>query len=205
MDMPTELLLISRYPTKPGAASSLAAVLKPTVDGRTLVALDADEVVTLEQLDAAEALDALRERLGPVAADFAHHLSGDIRREILDFVEAPKTGGSMLPDTPYIQLRHVEVNPDEHAAYLIWRDETIFEVVRNADAVESFVAFHSVVSGQPGVMFVSGFSVDPPTYSAVFSSERYSTIVQQAGDRFITGGTSGLYTKIYAETTRLAA
>ncbi len=203
--MSAELLLISHYPAKPGAASNLAAALAPMVDGRTLVALEADEVVTLEQLDAAEALNALRGRLGTVAIDFAEYLSGDIRREMLDFVEAPKQCGGMLPDTPYIQLRHVEVKPEEHAAYLKWRGETIFDVVRNSDTVDSFLAYHSVISGQPGVMFVSGFSVDPTTYTAVFSSERYSTIVQQAGDRYITGGTNGLYTKIYADAAKLAA
>ncbi|WP_158500639.1 hypothetical protein [Shimia marina] len=47
--------------------------------------------------------------------------------------------------------------------------------------------------------------MDPATYTAVFSSERYSTIVQQAGDRYITGGTNGLYTKTYADTAKLAA
>lgn len=197
--MPAELVLISRYPAKPAAAPALAAKLAPVARGRTLVALDDDEVVTLVPLEAKTALDGLRHSLSEDAAEFAEFLSGDIRREIVSFVEAPKSCNGPLPDTPYIQLRHVEVKPEQYAAYRDWRDATIFDVVRNADEVENFLAYHSVVSGQPGVMFVSGFSVAPDTYGEVFASERYQDIVRQAGDRYITGGTGGLYTRIYAD------
>lgn len=81
--------------------------------------------------------------------------------------------------------------------YRQWREKTIFDVVRNADEVQAFLAYHSVVSGQPGVMFISGFSADPENYNAVFASDRYRQIVQEAGDRYITGGANGLYTRTY--------
>ncbi|GGK30762.1 hypothetical protein [Salinarimonas ramus] len=203
--MPADMILISRFPTKPGKAGGLAAAMPSTPDRRILVALEGDEVVTLEPISAHDSLAALRDTVSGLAGDLASWLAGDIRRELLAFVEAPKPCEGLLPDTPFLQLRHVEVKPDRMGGYRKWRDETIFDVVRGAEEVESFLAYHSTVSGQPGVMFVSGFSVDPTTYGAVFASERYRTIVQEAGDQFITGGTDGLYTKIYQAPTQLAA
>lgn len=54
-------------------------------------------------------------------------------------------------------------------------------------------------------MFVSGFSANPESYNAVFASDRYLEIVQQAGDQYITGGSEGLYTKTYRALPHLAA
>jgi len=203
--MPAELLMVSRFPTKPGTAEALASVLEGAVDGRVFVGLESDEVLAVEVVSSDLDLAGVRERFADVARDFAQYLSGDIRREILDFVEAPKSCAGPLPETPYLQLRHVEVKPEEYFAYRSWRDETIFDVVRTAPEVEVFLAYHSLISTQPGVMFLSGFSVDPETYGAVFASERYRDIVQQAGDQYITGGTAGLYTKVYANTALRAA
>jgi len=125
------------------------------------------------------------------------HLAGDFQRQLLRFVEAPKNTLGDLPATPYIQLRHVEVRPPVYSDYLAWRERTIFNVVRNAPEVEVFLAYHSVVSSEPGVMFLSGFSCPVETYTGVFSSDHYKDIVAQAGNQYITGGERGLYTKIY--------
>ncbi len=78
-------------------------------------------------------------------------LKADFQRQLLRFVEAPKNIDAALPSTPYIQLCHVEVPPSVYPNYLAWRDRTIFNVVRNADEVDTFLAYHSVVSGEPGV------------------------------------------------------
>lgn len=82
-------------------------------------------------------------------------LQGDFHRHLLRFVEAPKNISEPLPKTPFIQMRHVEVRPAVYHDYLAWRDRTIFDVVRNAPEVEAFLAYHSVISSEPGVMFVS--------------------------------------------------
>lgn len=91
----------------------------------------------------------------------------------------------------------MEVPPIKNAIYRAWREETIFGVVRENPEVEIFLAYHSVISMQPGVMFISGFSCDPVVYQAIFNSEKYQKIVRQAGDTYITGGPGGLYTKVY--------
>lgn len=71
--------------------------------------------------------------------------------------------------------------------------------MREASEVETFLAYHSLISSEPGVMFVSGFSGSLAAYSAVFGSPAYQDIVRQAGNRFITGGERGLYTKLYQD------
>jgi hypothetical protein len=112
-------------------------------------------------------------------------------------VEAPKPERAALPHTDYLQLRHVEVRPPMYRAYRQWREETIFDVVRGSDDIEVFLAYHSVLSTEPGVMFLSGFECAPEQYQRTFTSERYQQIVRQAGDNYITGGERGLYTRIY--------
>lgn len=125
-------------------------------------------------------------------------LSADIRRELLKFVESPVVSKKDLPKTKYIQLRHVEVQAHNYQQYRQWRDETIFNVVRdNSDKIESFEAFHSLISGVPGVMFISAFNGDKEAYTEAFTNARYQEIIQQAGDNYITGGNEGLYTRIY--------
>ena len=165
----------------------------------------ATKVLELRAIDEQASLGSMASDVGPTVEKFAAHLSGDIRRELVEFVEAPKPTEGLIPDTPYVQLRHVEVKPQQMAAYRQWRENTIFNVVRDSGAVEIFLAYHSVVSGYPGVMFVSGYSVDPDTYGEVFASERYKEIVRTASETYITGGTEGLYTRTYRNQSAIAA
>ncbi|MDP4557191.1 hypothetical protein Q9247_05805 [Halomonas meridiana] len=203
--MPSQTLLISRYFVKPGQVDALATKLGENETSRIFASLDESEVLELRAIEDNFQLTALTATTRQVAHKLSEHLVGDIRRELLDFIEAPKNISTLLPTTPYIQLRHVEVKPDSMDRYRQWREETIFDVVRNADEVQVFLAYHSVISGQPGVMFVSGFSVNPESYNAVFASDRYREIVQQAGDRYITGGPEGLYTQTYRALSHLGS
>lgn len=195
--MVARLLLVSRYSVKPESILPLIDRLSRTGNRRRCYrAVDDTEVLELRALSDTASLSQLIELLEPEIEDYASLLAGDIRREVLYFVEAPKPidDGEALPTTPYIQMRHVEVKPDRKQQYHQWRSETIFDVVRSHSEIEAFLAYHSVISGAPGVMFISGFSCDPSDYNAVFSSERYGNIVKEAGDQYITGG---LYTKTY--------
>lgn len=110
--MPSQTLLISRYFVKSGQADALATKL----GDNELTALTATTM--------------------SIAQKFSEYLVGDVRRELLDFIEAPKDIATLLPTTPYIQLRHVEVKPEAMDEYRQWREETIFDVVRNADDVQ---------------------------------------------------------------------
>ncbi|MGG8407632.1 hypothetical protein ACM614_13925 [Streptomyces sp. 12297] len=206
--MSASLIVTSELDVKPGHVDqAIAAWLEPAAphgaEDRVLYrSLGGDSLLELTALDAVEQVEGLRADWARQFEALAPYAAGDFSRELLGYVEAPKPAATPLPTTPYIQMRHVEVKPEQYAAYRVWRDETIFDVVRTHDEVETFLAYHSVLSSEPGVMFVSGFSCDPQAYTDVFTSPRYQEIVKQAGDRYITGGDRGLYTKLYQRVSR---
>ena len=156
-----------------------------------------DTLLELTALTDIADLDKERAFFDTLFTGLAPFVTGDFRRQVLEFVEAPKGTDAAIPATPYIQLRHIEVPPAVTGAYREWRERTIFDVVRRAPEVEVFLAYHSLLSTEPGVMFVSGFSVEPDRYAAVFATEEYQDIVRQAGSSYISGGERGLYTTIY--------
>ncbi|MFJ6831652.1 hypothetical protein [Streptomyces sp. NPDC091209] len=205
--MSTALMTVTELSVKPDLAADAAAAWldhhsTSGFEGRVLYrGLEGPTLLELAPLNGYDQIEGLRtdwrklwDAVGPMA-------EGDFRRQLLHYVEAPKPTSEALPATPYVQMRHVEVPPPNYRAYRAWREETIFDVVRNAPEVEVFEAYHSVLSSEPGVMFVSGFSCEPAAYQAVFSSPRYQEIVRQAGDQYITGGDRGLYTRLYARVT----
>ncbi|GHH83787.1 hypothetical protein ACFXKJ_13160 [Kitasatospora indigofera] len=208
--MSSALITVTELSVKPAEAEAAAAAwlahhAASGFEGRVLYrGLEDSTLLELAPLAGYEQIESLRKDwrelwdvVGPMA-------ESDFSRQLLHFVEAPKPSADPLPDTAYIQMRHVEVPPTAYRAYRAWREETIFDVVRNAPEVDYFEAYHSVLSSEPGVMFVSGFSCEPKDYTAVFTSPRYQEIVRQAGDSYITGGDRGLYTRLYARLTPAA-
>lgn len=201
--MSTQVLLINELTPRDGASLRVAQAWAalPTPAGvtqrRVYEAIDGSTVMELVALPSLSAFTALQPAWAQAWDALGTDMASDFRRQLLQFVEAPKDTPDALPLTPFVQLRHVEVPPVSHTDYRAWRERTIFDVVRQAPEVGVFLAYHSVISSEPGVMFVSGFSGDVDAYQAVFSSPRYRQIVQEAGDRYITGGDRGLYTRIY--------
>lgn len=155
------------------------------------VMLDLTAFERLEQLD--EILASRRE----FEAEASGLLRGDWRRQILTHVEDVKPGTGPLPASPGLELRHIEVPPPVYPEYRDWRARTIFPAVKKRSEVEQFLAYHSVVSGAPGVMFIVGFSCDDADYTQVYETPEYREILRQAGGSFIAGGLSGLDTRIY--------
>lgn len=205
--MPASLLLITEVFAKKGstdqAIDEWTRLRTDTGSDSTLYRSTVDNaLLELSALTEIAQLDKERECFGKLLTDLAPFVDGDFRRQVLEFVEAPKPVDASLPSTPYIQLRHIEVPPAVLATYREWRERTIFDVVRRADEVKVFLAYHSLLSTEPGVMFVSGFEVDPDRYAAVFNTDEYQEIVRQAGSKYIAGGERGLYTKIYKRVDR---
>jgi hypothetical protein len=125
-------------------------------------------------------------------------MASDFHQQVFQHVKSIKPIKTKLPQTPKLQMRYVEVPLSVHNSYLEWREGTIFDVVSNADSVEVFLAYHTLLSKQPGVMFFSGFSGDSNDYmSNVFSTPRYKNLIKEAGTKYIAGGEGGLYTKIF--------
>ncbi|WP_255955368.1 hypothetical protein [Streptomyces odontomachi] len=203
--MSATLLLVTEVPVRESEADSAVKnwqevharhqdgrALYRSIDDRTLLELrplTGDDDIAGLQDDARELWDAL----SPL-------LAGDFRRHLYSFVEAPKGCASALPDTPYVQLRRVEVKPPVISEYRAWRDRTIFEVVREADESEVFLAYHSLLSSEPGVLFVAGFSVDPARHNGVYETPAYDAILAEVRQKYIIpqGGDAGLYLKTYA-------
>lgn len=163
--------------------------------------LDGSTLMEFTPLAAAAEVDDLRPEWVRQFKHLADYAAGDFSRELLHYVEAPKDTEQDLPGTRYVQMRHVEVRPDQYKAYRAWREATIFDVVRGHEHADVFLAYHSVLSSAPGVMFIAGFDGPVEQYNTAFTSPRYQEIVRQAGDRYITGGERGLYTKFYERVT----
>ncbi|MET9882658.1 hypothetical protein ABZZ20_05750 [Streptomyces sp. NPDC006430] len=201
--MSSTLLVLTEVAVAPGKEDQVLAAWgelnqKEPVVGRALYrSVDDGNVLEITPVKDLSELGALSAGWQKLWEEVSGDLVTDFRRQLLEFVEAPKDVADPLPQTPYVQLRHIEVKPREYAAYREWRENTIFDVVRRADQVKAFLAYHSLLSTEPGVMFVSGFECEPQEYQSVFTSPEYQQIVQQAGDRYIVGGESGLYTRVY--------
>jgi hypothetical protein len=195
--MTSSLLLVTEVPVSPDAIGPALTALRgqPPAGAVHYRGTEASTVLELAPLDKLAQLDELTPRWPAVAAGLAPLSVGDIRRQVLEFVEAPKPVPGELPETPYIQLRHVEVKPAVKQDYLEWRVGTIFAEVHKSQQVEAFLAYHSLLSTEPGVTFISGFSCTPEEYLPTFGSERYAEIARQAHPRFVTD--EGLYTRIY--------
>lgn len=125
------------------------------------------------------------------------YCESDFQTEILELKDVAKNQNSLLPFKKYLQLRHIEVPLKTYNDYLDWRKDTIFKYVSHQDKIDSFVAYHSILSSNPGVMFLSSFSCPVNEYVSLFQTPTYQDIVKTAGNKYIAGGKDGLYTVIY--------
>lgn len=202
--MPATLLLLTEAFADPGDAERAIKIWKThrdahPDDGSTLYrGLGDDALLELSPVVGMSQLGELRDRCDDLSEVLRSSLRCDVRRQLLEFVEAPKPGQTAVLRTPYVQVRHVEVKPRDYRDYRDWRERTIFDVVRSASEIDVFLAYHSLISTEPGVMFLSGFSCDPDEYGVIFDSPRYQEIVREAGTAYISGGAAGLYTKTYS-------
>ncbi len=141
--------------------------------------------------------DIVKERNAQLGKTLNKYLNSDYKRQVLALKEIVKPQRMSLPDYQYLQLRNIEVPLHRLEEYHTWREQTIFKYVKTQPGVESFVAYHSVISTNPGVLFLSGFSGDIEQYLSQFTKPEYQEIIKQAGDRFIRGTlNSKLYKKI---------
>lgn len=198
--MSSKYVLLSRLPLKIDISEKYFYSLKNSGSTRYNFCEEqgVNELLELRGFHNIKEISLVEEEMESMFYRFSEHLSADIRRELLKFVESPINSKKDLPETNYIQLRHVEVPAHSYQKYRFWRDESIFNVVKdNNDKIESFEAFHSLISGVPGVMFISSFNGDKGDYEEIFTNPRYQEIIKQAGDNYITGGNNGLYTCMY--------
>jgi hypothetical protein len=153
------------------------------------------ELISIDKFSDLESMLVNRESF---VSGMASKMESDWRQQVIKHVETVKPIKGKLPDSPKLQLRYIEVPLSVKQPYLNWRENTIFDVVRQAEPIDSFLAYHTLFSTQPGVMFLSGFSGDSASYmSEVFLTPRYKQIGKEAGEQFVVGGEGGLSTRIY--------
>lgn len=129
--------------------------------------------------------------------DQSKYMQSDFHQSIVGLVEEVLERKQLIPKTKYMQLRSIEVPLSNIDFYLEWRRRRIFEFVKRNDKVSSFLAFHSVFSTVPGVLFVTEFEGNPDEYRASFLTDEYKQIIKEAGHDHIKSGEQGLQTFEY--------
>lgn len=124
-------------------------------------------------------------------------MDSDFHQSIVGKVEEVRPRDTFVPQTKYMQLRSIEVPLSDIDSYLEWRKNRIFKFVKNNDKVGSFLAFHSIFSADPGVLFVTEYSGDPEEYRKSFLTPEYQQIIKEAGHDHIKSGEKGLMTFEY--------
>lgn len=127
----------------------------------------------------------------------SQYMKSDFRQSVVGLVEKVVNRSTFIPNTRYIQLRHIEVPLSDIDRYLEWRRKRIFEFVKKNDKVTSFLAFHSFFSSEPGVLFVVGFEENPNVFRNSFLTDEYKEIIKEAGHSHIKNGEKGLITFEY--------
>ena len=195
---PANMILLSEFTPLESKKNQVLQCIKNITSNRTdsCVYISEDEGSILE-IKSISALSDLDSSYLFDTKEFDKNLASDIQRQVLRLKNIVKPQESILPESKYLQLRHIEVPLHILEEYHMWRDQTIFSHVVKQSEIESFLAYHSIISTEPGVMFLSGFSCKIDDYLSGFKKPEYIDIVKQAGEKYIFGGQAGLYTKIY--------
>jgi hypothetical protein len=178
--------------------SAVARSVYQRHDGKGSSILELVELPSLAALSALLETRAAREReerLQPA-------LVNDWRRQVLALRESVKEPKQRLPRSENLQLRHIEVPPRVLAEYHEWRRGSIFSHVQKRAEIDSFTAYHSLLSTEPGVMFFVEFSGSVADYVAGYDTPEYKEFIRLAGTRYIAGGPASLSTSLW---TRVAA
>ncbi len=194
-------LMVTEFAVYPSKAQDLMGLWKRAslrlTKGRQLYF--SDEKQTLVELAALSDLDlSIVSFFANLDNEFTQDaialMSSDWHRQIVHLAREVKPQASILPNTSYIQLRYIEVPLSVYGDYLSWREKTIFPHVKSHGAIKSFSAYHTTISTQPGVLFISGFDGDISAYNTCFEEPAYKEIIRQAGSKYISGGERCLYT-----------
>lgn len=161
--------------------------------------VDNDDLLEIVLLD--KPTDFSLELPSAKRVSFAEHIKpmllSDWHRQLLGLKNKVVTNNNLLPTTPFLQLRYIEVPLSLYDDYLTWRRPTIFNHVKQHREVEYFLAYHSVISAKPGITFFSGFSCDIEKYLAIFKLDEFQQISNEAKKKYILGADQGLFTSVY--------
>ncbi len=165
-----------------------AAFFKAVEDNEIAFLYEVDNFMDIQKLILSDWYKEWIDSLAP-------YLDSDVHQEVVGLVEEVRSRATFVPFKPYMQLRRIEVPLSGIEPYLEWRKRRIFEYVKKNEKVHSFLAFHSVFSTKPGVLFVTDYECDPVEFRESFLTPEYQQIIKEAGHDHIKGG---LYTKEFS-------
>lgn len=122
--MSSKYILISKYPLNDKLFDLKSLNINNTSEIKYYIYEDGSskELLELRSFNDIKEISWDEGRLESLFHDLASNLLGDIRRELVKFVESPINNDDLLPQTKYIQLRHVEVPANKYFEYRKWRD-----------------------------------------------------------------------------------
>jgi len=126
-------------------------------------------------------------------------MDSDWRRQVLGLKDIVIDQNGIIPNSLYLQLRYIEVPLKKYEEYDNWRKNTIFKYVRQKEQIKSFLAYHTILSTRPGVMFICGFDCPTEDYLEIFSADEFQKISNEAKNKYIYNGPNGLFTKVYQQ------
>jgi hypothetical protein len=135
-----KIIVTSRFELIPGSSAEILPSLQDSDQAKYFFDLAEKELLQLRSYDS---LTAFSKDAGELSIDlqrFTPYMVADVKRELITHVETVKGCASELPETDYIQLRHVEVPPVRFDDYRAWRARTIFEVVIHNSVIADFAA-----------------------------------------------------------------
>ncbi|MDP5211011.1 hypothetical protein [Microbulbifer sp. 2205BS26-8] len=154
------------------------------------------ELISIDDISELSEIIKLKDQLPDF---FYSYLKSDWHQQVVELLDVVRPTGELLPTDKKLQLRYIEVPLSVFDEYREWRENTIYDVVKNSDSINGFLAYQSVFSTKPGVLFMSTFEGNTKDYMKQnFLTERYQGIVKEAGDRYIVGGKDGLFARVYA-------
>ena len=113
-------------------------------------------------------------------------LAVDYRRQIHALRDVVKPSASPVPSGANLQLNRMEIAPPKLDEYQAWRRDAFFPHVRAQEHVEGFAAYHSVLSTEPGALFLAQFSCPFEKYLEGLKAPAYQELTHHAG-RYVLG------------------
>ena len=171
----------------------------------SFAALEGHAVMELTALVSLDDLPGVLSERADVERAVASRMAGEWHHAVLAHVEDLVPGRDAITASPMVEMRRIEVPPPVYGDYRDWRERTIYAALRDRAEIDDFRSYQSVISTEPGVMFVVGFSGDPQAYQAIYQTPTYRGILNEAGARYIAGGLAGLDCRSFARPTLLAS
>lgn len=123
-------------------------------------------------------------------------LTVDFRRQVHVLRHAVRQA-SALPTAAALQLMRMEVTPQLSQSFQALREQTLYPHAEKSSVVESFLALDSVISTEPGVLYLTGFGCEKAKFVDEFATGSQREFVTEAASRFVIGGAAAIHSSLW--------